>query len=148
MKFSQTIRNLALIFIIIYNVYIFYYINSVDNKEESSCSDSCKSNDWEKTYLKSISLIFAIVAFVNIFIPINRWLSKLIVVGGAFALAIVVLIALQVYTLIRYFKKMNSDECNTCLSVFNKNVTQYMLSIGTPVYIIAVIVIAQIFAKF
>jgi len=129
MKINQLIRNIALLFFIVFNVYIFYYVKSVEDNKECNCND----NSWEKRYLKFFSILIALIAFVNMFVPINRWLSKIIIIGSAFVLAIVILMALQVYALVTYFKKMNKEECDKCVTGFNQTITDYMLSIGTPI---------------
>ena len=68
--------------------------------------------------------------------------SKFFLIGGVFATTILVGLALQIYCLLKYFKKLESKQCSKCLSSTDKKVADYVLSFSITGYIAFIIVLA------
>ena len=139
MKIVNTIRTLFLILFIATNAYIYIFALKLDDRE--GCNDDC-TDDWRRRYILYSSLVAGINGIINLFIPINKMFSKFFLIGGVFATTILVGLALQIYCLLKYFKKLESEQCSNCLSRTDKKVADYVLSFSITGYIAFIIVLA------
>lgn len=98
----------SLIFTII-NIYFSQFINSIEEKQNCPLSTG-----WRITNGKIISSLLMIVGLVNIFVPANKFLSTLPLIGSSYVLIFVGALFFELFIVNRLVINMEDSENSKC----------------------------------
>ena len=129
----KIIKTVFYCIILIVNYWIYSIILGLQEQKDCLCNSG-----WRIENIKMISVFTIIMAFVNIFIPLNRVLYKIPVVSTIMTFGLVLVVFLQLFLVMRLGRQLNTAQCqDTCdINPFFERIRG--LSIGT-IFIIALV---------
>lgn len=113
-------------------------LSKVDKQDSCACAQS-----WKSRMLTVFCYMIIIMAAVNIFIPLNSLLSKIPLIGSLFSLALVIVLALQMWLTVSVFNDI--EGCKSCeISGMSAKFMGVLQGFSLTFYIIAVVAIAYV----
>lgn len=100
------IKIIFYVLLLLFNLLIYKSILDIQKQEKCECK-----NGWKIENIKIISLIIILLSLINLFIPINKFLYNIPVIGTFITFALVILVFGQIFILIRFSREIKSGRC-------------------------------------
>lgn len=133
---------------IIFNVLTYYLVDDVETNKKCICRDDehiTKAYNFLNIieYIKSFSILACIVGIVNLFIPFNKGVLNIMVIGSFISILLFILLIIQAVCLSRFTDYIKSEKCaKTCkLSSFFNNFSDLILAGSLVTYIIVIVLV-------
>lgn len=141
------IRFFFYVIFVCFNIITYFMVKEVEDNKRCECKDNKKITNayyFLNTieYIKTFSWLASIIGLVNLFIPINKGLSNIIIVGSMISVALFILLIGQMFSLERFLSVIKSDECvASCkMSTFYNKFSDYIMA-GTFITYCVIIVL-------
>ena len=108
-SFWTILRIIFSLFFTLSCMYVIQFITSIEEKKKCSLSEG-----WRITNGKVVSSMLMIVGLVNIFIPVNKFLSTLPIIGSGYVLIFMLTLFGQLYIINRLVINVKESEESKC----------------------------------
>lgn len=118
MKVFFILKLLFCATLIIFNSLLVAMLYQIEDNKCLCAKEYTENKFWglfkKIEFLKYFSISLASLAFINIFIPLTKGISHIILIGGFISLVLLVGLVLQAYLLNDLISILTKDECNNC----------------------------------
>jgi len=108
-SFWTILRIIFSLFFTLSCMYVIQFITSIEEKKKCSLSEG-----WRITNGKVVSSMLMIVGLINIFIPVNKFLSTLPIIGSGYVLIFMLTLFGQLYIINRLVINVKESEESKC----------------------------------
>lgn len=133
---------------IIFNVMTYYLVDEVENNKKCICRDDeyiTKAYNFLNTieYIKTFSLLSCVIGLINLFIPFNKGILNIMVIGSFISIILFILLLGQAFALSRFVNFIKTEKCiKTCkLSTFYNNFSDFIIAGSLVSYIVVIVLV-------
>lgn len=139
----ERIHGLFFLIFTLVNIVIFIYIKYYLKDDCDCANDKVFGLIQPIDYIMIFALIGAGISIINIFVNLNRGLSSLPLLGTFFNFGVCFLCILQIYMIVVFLKRINTQKCIEIKKCQNKTLKisgEIISGLGLTVYLIAFII--------
>ena len=140
----NTVKIVFYIIFIIGNYMVYDFTTHIQNQDKCECRTG-----WKIENLKMLSILSMIMGIANLLLPLNKFLYSIPLVSGFFSIALLSLIFLEIFSLVRLVRNLvNDKKCSdTCQVEGFENIisTTYNLSLSVIVFIAFVLAVGLLY---
>lgn len=116
MELIKNISKTLSVFIILSNIFLYYYTKIIKKKKKclKKKDININHNTFKLLLVKYSSLFVVTLIVLNYFIPIHKIITKIPIISGLYSFSILILLTLQTYGFISTFNKIyikNGIDC-------------------------------------
>lgn len=108
-SWSYILRLILSLAILIFCIVVNGLLSNLEKQKKCPCNSG-----WRIINGKLFSMMLAVIAGINLFMPASKFLSSLPLVGSAYILFFMLMVFIILFILIRLSKELETPDCKKC----------------------------------